>query len=414
MYEQPPPPGESHWRVPRAGWRGVGPNVWALGLTSFATDISSEMITSVLPVYIVLHLHMTPMAFGAVDGLYQAAAAVVRLASGVVADRTRHHKAVAMAGYGLSALARLGYAAAGTWPALLAVVSLDRIGKGIRTAPRDALIAAAATRERTATAFGVHRTLDAAGTAIGPLTAFAILTIVPGHFEQVFMASFVFALIGVAALALLVVAPRGPAPGPRPLAAHATEVFAARGFRRVVLAAFCVSIATISDGLLYLVLQRQVAFPAAWVTLLFVGTPAAFFLLAGPFGALADRVGARRVFLAGHLALGLAYAVLWAGSPSALTVVPTLALLGAYYAATDGVLPALASRTLSADVRASGLGLLATCTTAARGAAALAFGALWTYTATATALGLFLATLIAGIAAAAWLLPGRVAEETGA
>lgn len=414
MYEQPPPPGESRWRVPRAGWRGVGPNVWALGVTSFATDISSEMVTSVLPVYVVLHLHMTPMAFGAVDGLYQAAAAVVRLASGVVADRTRHHKAVAMAGYGLSALARLGYAAAASWPALLAVVSLDRMGKGIRTAPRDALIAAAAASGRTATAFGVHRTMDAAGTAIGPLTAFAILTLVPGRFDQVFLASLVFALIGVAALALLVVAPRAPSSSARSLAAHAREVFEARGYRRIVLAALAVSIATVSDGLLYLVLQRQVAFPAAWVTLLFVGTPAAFFLLASPLGALADRVGARPVFLAGHVALAVAYTVLWSGSASLLTVVPTLGLLGVYYAATDGVLPAMASRTLPAEVRASGLGLLATCTTAARGAAALAFGALWTYTATGTALGLFIAMLLVGIALAAWLLGSAAHAEAGA
>ena len=317
MYEQTPPPGESRWRIPRAGWRAVGFNVWALGVTSFVTDISSEMVTSVLPVYIVLHLQMTPLAFGAVDGLYQAAAAAVRLASGVVADRTRHHKAVAIAGYGLSALARLGYVAAGSWTAFLGVVSLDRLGKGIRTAPRDALIAAAVVRERTATAFGVHRTLDAAGTALGPLTAFAILAVVPGRYDQVFLASFVFAAIGVAALALLVEAPRRADDGrARPLAAHAREVLGTPGFRRVMLAALAVSIATVSDGLIYLVLQRQVAFPAAWVTLLFVGTPAAFFLLAGPLGALADRVGAGRVFVAGHVALLVAYAVLWLGSSS--------------------------------------------------------------------------------------------------
>lgn len=412
MYEQSPPPGETRWRVPRAGWRGIGVNVWALGVTSFVTDISSEMVTSVLPVYIVLHLQMTPLAFGAVDGLYQAAAAAVRLASGVVADRTRHHKAVAIAGYGLSALARLGYVAATAWPAFLAVVSLDRLGKGIRTAPRDALIAAASVRDRTATAFGVHRTLDAAGTAIGPLAAFAILMAVPGRYDQVFLASFVFALVGVAALALLVHAPRAPGNGrPRPLAVHLHDVLRAPGFRRVTLAALVVSIATVSDGLLYLVLQRQVAFPAAWVTLLFVGTPAAFFMLAGPCGALADRVGAWRVFLAGHVALLLAYAVLWLGSASMATIGLTMALLGTYYAATDGVLPAIASRALPGHVRASGLGLLATCTTAARGAAALAFGALWTYTATRTALGVFAAALVVGLAAAGWLLSQPAPQE---
>lgn len=413
MYEQPP---SGHTPVtPRRPWRvpRVSANVWAIGVTSLVTDVSSEMVTSVLPLYIVLHLQMTPLAFGAMDGLYQGVAAAVRMGSGVVADRLRHHKAVAAVGYALSALAKLGYVAAGTaWPAFLAVISADRLGKGIRTAPRDALIAASAVPGETATAFGVHRAMDAAGAALGPLTAFAVLTMAPARFDQVFVVSFALAIVGVAALLLLVDAPggtRGAASQPPRTWAQTVAAMNAPDFRAVLVAAGAVSIATVSDGLIYLVLQRQLAFDPARITLLFVGTPLCYFLLAGPFGVIADRIGPRRLFVAGHAMLFAVYALLWEASAGPLVVGLCLLLLGAYYAATDGILAAMASIVLPADLRATGLGLLATCTTAARGLAAVAFGALWTYQSSGTALGMFGVALAGGMLIASRQL-GRAAQ----
>src|SRR6185503_8332888 len=115
--------------------------VWCLGLTSFFTDISSEMVASILPIYLVLHLHLSPLTFGLIDGLYQGFAAVARVAGGFVADRWRNHKAVASVGYALSAACKLGLLAAGNaWSLLALTIAFDRTGKGIRTAPRDALI----------------------------------------------------------------------------------------------------------------------------------------------------------------------------------------------------------------------------------------------------------------------------------
>src|ERR671918_3154075 len=129
----------------RTGWTWsfkVSGTVWALGFTSLLTDVSSEMVASVLPVYLVFQVGLSPLAFGVVDGLYQGIAALVRVAAGLFADRWQRYKDVATAGYGLSALCRLGILAAGTSASTIAaVVALDRIGKGIRTAPRDALIA---------------------------------------------------------------------------------------------------------------------------------------------------------------------------------------------------------------------------------------------------------------------------------
>ncbi len=409
MYQQPPAPPGSAPPPRRRGWPRVPANVWAIGATSLLTDISSEMVTSVLPLYVVLHLQMTPLAFGALDGLYHGVAAVVRMGSGVVADRFRHHKAVALAGYGLSAVAKAAYVAAGAvWPAFLAVVTADRLGKGIRTAPRDALIAASARPGETATAFGVHRAMDAAGATIGPLTAFGVLMLAPGRFDQVFVVSFAMAVVGVAALWLFVDAPGGAGEAGARLPARpwarTLEALTAPRFRAVLVAAGAVSIASVTDGLLYLVLQRQFAFDPARITLLFVGTPLCYFLLAGPFGVIADRVGPARLFVAGHLSLLAVYGLLAMGVTTAAGVAACLLCLGAYYAATDGILAAMAALALPTDDRATGLGLLATCTTAGRALAAVTFGAVWTYAGTGPALAAFAALLTAGIGVSAWQL----------
>ena len=415
MYQQAPPPGETDWQVPRRGWRAVSGTVWALGLTSFVTDISSEMITSVLPAYLVLYRQMTPLTYGAIDGLYQALAGTVRIASGVVADRWHRHKTVAVAGYAVSAIAKLVYLAGAAWPVMVTAVTFDRLGKGLRTAPRDAMIATATAPALTATAFGLHRSFDAAGAALRPLPAFALLTAVPGGYDQVFLASFVCALVGVAALVLLVDPPPTPSNGAPPsILGHAGAALKAPGFGRLTIAAALLSLVSISDGLVYLVAQQQTAFTPARLPLLFVGTQAAYFLLAGPFGALADRLGARTMFLAGHVVLVTLYLILWRGIGSTVGLAGVMLGLGAYYAATDGVLPAMASRHLPAHVRASGLGLLATSTTTARGAAALLFGALWTWTSASTAMALFVGAGALGVAAASLLLPTANSTEPAA
>src|SRR5262245_24954519 len=177
----------------------VSPVVWKLGWTSFLTDISSEMVNSVLPVYLVLHLHLSPLHYGAIDGVYNGLAVVlVSLAAGAIADRARRHKQVALTGYGLSALCKLLLlAAAGAWGALVAIIGLDRLGKGIRTAPRDALISLSTSPRLMASAFAVHRALDAGGALLGPIIAFALLAQVPGAFDVVWVTSFVFAVLGV-------------------------------------------------------------------------------------------------------------------------------------------------------------------------------------------------------------------------
>src|SRR6266511_686986 len=188
----------------------VSPVVWKLGWTSFLTDISSEMVNSVLPVYLVLHLHLSPLQYGTIDGVYNGLAVIlVSLAAGMTADRSKRHKEVALAGYGFSAICKLLLlAAGGVWGWLIVITGLDRIGKGIRTAPRDAMISLNTPPHLMASAFAVHRALDAGGALLGPIVAFILLAQMPGAFDVLWVTSFLFAILGVAALWLYVPGPR--------------------------------------------------------------------------------------------------------------------------------------------------------------------------------------------------------------
>jgi MFS family permease len=398
------------WR--QLAWSRVTANVWYLGFTSLLTDVSSEMITSILPVYLVLHLHMTPLAFGAIDGLYQGVAALVRTGSGVVSDRLRRYKSVAAVGYLVSAVSKLGFLLVGArWAPLAAVVTGDRLGKGIRTAPRDTLIALSTPSDRLATSFGVHRALDAAGAMLGPVVAFAILAFLPGQFDLVFLTSFCVAIVGLAVLVLFVQTPyqgeasesaargRGQGsetdsndalPGGRSEERKsAMEVIRGPQFRPLLIAASALALTTVSDAFLYLSLQQSIGFDGRLVSLLYIGTPLVYFILAAPLGILADQIGAGRTFIAGHFLLLVLYGVLvWAGF-GPVTALICVVLLGAYYAATDGVLAALASARLPVGRLGTGLAAVATATNLARALASLAFGFVWTRWGRETALLMF-------------------------
>ncbi|MCA1841736.1 MAG: MFS transporter, partial [Actinobacteria bacterium] len=157
-----PLPGRGHGR------RRVDRNVKLLGINSLLTDISSESVNAVLPLYL-MSIGFSPLAFGIFDGIYQGMSAVLRIFGGVIADRRRRHKEVAGAGYALSAACKLGLLASTTkWPTT-SVLFLDRVGKGVRTAPRDALISLSSETENLGASFGVHRAMDTVGAVLGPI-----------------------------------------------------------------------------------------------------------------------------------------------------------------------------------------------------------------------------------------------------
>ena len=395
----------------------VNRTVLALGLTSMFTDVSAEMITAVLPLYLVFGLQLSPLVFGAVDGLYTGATAPVRLLGGLVADRARRHKQVAVAGYGLSTVARLGMVLVGhLWGAVAGLVLVDRLGKGIRTSPRDAMISMATPRAQWGAAFGVHRALDMAGAMMGPVLAFTVLAAAPGGYDAVFVVSLCAGLIGLGVVVVYVPHPDRPArPGDGPAVSLRAAVHLVRvpGLRTVLLAATLLGLTTLGDGFVYLALQDQLGFDVGLFPLLYVATSLVFMLLAVPVGRLSDRVGRGRVFVGGYLALLTVYGVLlWpAGTTSA---VAALVLLGAYYAATDGVLMALVGQSLPDAFRSTGMALIATSTSLARLASSVLFGLAWTVYGVQTALVVFTTGLAVAVLLAAVLVGCRRPEVRGA
>src|SRR3954464_6707373 len=371
--------------APRTGRRRVASTVLLLGLVSLITDLSQEMVVAVLPLYLVFQAGLTPLQLGLVDGLYQGVSAVLRLVGGLLADRRGRYKEVAVAGYGASAVCKLGLiAVGGAWLATTGVLLVDRLGKGIRTAPRDALISLSSTKAALGLSFGVHRALDTVGALLGPLAAFLLLAEMPNGFDSIFMVSFCLGTIGVGILVLFVRNPDRPAEieeAPRvarPSARAAFALFRLPRFRAIAIAGGVLGFVTISDAFVYLVAQHRSDLEPKWFPLLFLGTALTYLLLAIPFGRLGDRIGRGKVFVGGHVCLVALYAILAFAALDTVTILAALALLGAYYAATDGVLMALSSTTVPEVLRTSGLGLISSVTALCRFGSSIVFGALWT------------------------------------
>ncbi|MEV0204817.1 MFS transporter [Streptomyces sp. NPDC050788] len=426
----------------RGPGRKVAPVVLVLGTVSLITDISSEMVTAVLPLYLVTTLGFSPLGFGTLDGVYNGVSALVQLTGGHLADRIRNHKLLAGLGYGLSALCKPLLLLASSIGTLGAVLALDRTGKGLRTAPRDAMISLSTPAGKQGRAFGVHRAMDTTGAMLGPLAAFLILRTAVDGYDAVFGVSACVAVLGLLVLVLFVpgrgrVSARQPderaadetlarakaaatdqtparedaaardeatAPGAeQPV--RVREALALLRIPRLRALAGCAALlglTTVSDAFVYLLLQRRAGIAEEWFPLLPLGTAVVFLLLAVPVGALADRIGRRTVFLAGHAVLLTAYALLlWAPDTPALPCL-VLGLHGVFYAATDGVLPAALAAVVPGHLRASGLAIVGTSQALARFCCSLAFGAAWTMwgdgpALAGSAIGLLCCAAVAGV-----------------
>jgi predicted MFS family arabinose efflux permease len=257
-----------------------------------------------------------------------------------------------------------------------------------------------------ATAFGVHRALDAAGAMLGPLVAFLVLALMPRRFDVLFAVSFAMALVGVGVI-LLCVEPASSRVGQAvaPVSTdRARDLFASPRFRAIVFAGFVLGLPTMSDGFIFLSLQNRLqmgvtAFPLFYVaTSLFTATGAV------PMGRLADRFGRTKVLIGGYVLLAAVYVTLLAPIASLPLAVVSLVLFGAYYAATDGVLTAMAAAVLPSSTSGTGLSLLATATNVSRLAASMLFGLLWTSVGIGAATLAYVAALAVAIVAASVVL----------
>ncbi len=312
------------------------------------------------------------------------------------------------------------------------ILALERTGKGLRTAPRDALISLSAPAESQGRAFGVHRAMDTTGALLGPLAAFLVLSVAVDGYDAVFGVSACVAVLGVVVL-MLFVPSGGGAVRPRPSGAgagpqrpdpvrlrDALDLLRLPRLRALGLCAVLLGLTTVSDAFVYLLLQRRTGIGEQWFPLLPLGTAAVFLLLlytlflllAVPAGALADRIGRRTVFLTGHALLLAGYGLLlWAPDWPALPFL-VLALHGMFYAATDGVLPAAVAATVPGRLRATGLALVGTGQALARFVCSLAFGGAWTLWGTGPALAAAAAGLLCCAAVAGCVLRPTAPDDT--
>jgi MFS family permease len=388
----------NQWRSRRgqsgqSGHSGQAPlprTVYALGATSLLTDVSTEMVASVLPVYLMLALRLSPAEFGVADGLFRGGAAVAALLlGGLLTYGSGRSKLIAGAGYAMSVLAKLALLASGAFAAIVACLALDRLGKGLRAAPRDTILAASVPAHQLGLAFGTHRAMDGAGALAGPLLAAGLLWLAPGQYTLLFLVALGFALLGLAVFGRLVpgrrasaaaqAGPIGRQGAPLPLRAHWQRCLPP-GCRKLLAGAMLLSLFTVSEGMIYAQMQQSFALEPFMQPLLPVGTAAAFLLLAAPIGWLADRAGRLRIFLAAHLLLLPLYGLLWGAAgitPPLWQAAALVLLLGCYVAATDGVLMAAVAAAVPPGARALSLALFAAGIAAAKLASSMLFGLLW-------------------------------------
>ncbi len=327
-----------------------------LGFVSLFMDISSELIHSLLPVFMVTSLGATALAVGVVEGIAESTALIVKVFSGVLSDYTGKRKALAVIGYGLGALSKPLFALALTVNWVLAARFIDRIGKGIRGAPRDALVADLAPPELRGAAFGLRQSLDTVGAFLGPLLGVGLMLAWAGDFRAVFWYAMIPAFISVLLLVFGVEDPGGHTGKPKPAMPirwkTLSELSGAYWF--VVAAGAVFTLARFSEAFLILRAQQQ-GLPDAYAPLVLVVMSLVYALSAYPLGKLADRMSHLKLLAAGLVVLIAADLVL-AEAQGLAAVALGVALWGLHLGATQGLLAAMVADTAPAQLRGTAFG----------------------------------------------------------
>ena len=355
-------------RIPRT--------IWLLGLVSLLTDLSSEMIFPLLPLFLTTTLGASAVALGVIEGVAETTASILKVASGFLSDRMTRRKPLVVAGYGLAGLARPLIGLAGAWWFVLAMRFMDRVGKGIRTSPRDALIADAAHAGQRGAAFGIHRMMDHAGAVMGPLVAAGLLSYAGVSLRTIFLLS---AIPAIAVMVVLITGVREPA---KEAGRDATKAFHPRDWRkfdknfRVLLIALLVfTLGNSTDAFILLLLAKH-GVSAAWIALLWslhhVVKMGASYL----GGMASDRWGRRRMLWAGWLVYALVYfSFAYAGTQTA--VIATFLVYGIYFGLTEPVEKAWVVDLTPPELRGTALGLYHGVVGLAALPASILFGVLW-------------------------------------
>ena len=388
--------------------------IWALGLVSMFMDISSEMIHSLLPMFLATSLGVSATAIGLIEGLAESTALIVKVFSGVLSDWLGKRKGLALLGYALGAVTKPFFALATGAGLVVAARLVDRVGKGIRGAPRDALVADLTPPEVRGAAFGLRQSLDTVGAFLGPLLATAFMLLWADDFRAVFWVAVVPGVIAVAVLALGVREPERHSVSRRvnPIRRETLRQLGP-GYWWVVALGSVFTLARFSEAFLVLRAQ-QLGVSMALVPLVMVAMNAVYAASAYPFGWLADRVSHTRLLGAGLVVL-IASDVLLARAAGLPGLLAGVALWGIHMGMTQGLLAAMVADTAPAPLRGTAYGVFNLASGLAMLAASVVAGGLWdafgpgaTFWAGAGFAGLSLALLLRHPGSA-----GRLSAESG-
>ena len=364
-------------RLDSATLRSIPAGIWALGFVSMLMDISSEMIHALLPIYLVTMLGASATTVGAIEGIAEATASVTKVFSGAISDWIGKRKLLAVLGYGLAAVTKPVFPLAPTVGWLFTARFIDRIGKGIRGAPRDALVADIAPAHLRGASFGLRQSLDTVGAFIGPLLAIALMWLTANHFKTVFWIAVVPAFLSLALIVFAVHEPeREPALRQVKFPLHRDELARfGRSYWLVVAVATVFTLARFSEAFL-LLRANQVGLRVMLVPAVLVVMNIVYSLASYPAGVLADDGGRYRVLLVGVAFLVLADLVL-AFVPGIVGVGAGVVLWGLHMGFTQGLLATLVADTSPPELRGTAFGMFNLLTGGALLAASVVAGILW-------------------------------------
>ncbi|HUJ16826.1 MAG TPA: MFS transporter [Nitrospirota bacterium] len=386
--------------APPAWRRGLTRNVIILGAVSLLNDGASEMIYPLLPAFLTAVLGAGPAAIGVIEGIAEATASLLKLYSGYLSDRVRKRKGWIVAGYSLSNIIRPLIAFSTSWLHVLSLRFTDRVGKGLRTSPRDAIIADSTPQEFRGKAYGFHRAMDHAGAIVGPLAATALLFLFHDDLKTIFLLSFI---PGMFAVAMLLFGLREPeATGPRPAGAtpfnfRSTWAEMSGSFRKYLGIILLFALGNSTDAFLLLRAQKLgvavTLLPMIWVVLHIVKMGFSI-----PGGIISDRIGRKKVIVTGWIVYALVYAGFGAANQQ-WHAWALFAIYGIYFGLTEGVEKALVADFAPTHLRGSAFGLYHLVVGIGAFPASLLFGLVWQKAGAAAAFGMG-----AGLALAASVL----------
>ncbi len=353
----------------------IPPTVWALGLVSLFMDLSSELVHSLLPVFMTSVLGASMVSVGVVEGVAEATASIVKVFSGTLSDRLGRRKPLLVLGYGLAALSKPLFPLATSLPLVLGARFMDRIGKGMRGAPRDALIADVTPRERRGAAYGLRQALDTIGAVLGPLAAIGLMLLLASNIRSVLWLAVLPALVCVAILLLFVGESSAPAQAAKDKLSFKSLSGLPGAYWSIVALGAVLTLARFSEA--FLVLRAQdVGIALAFVPIVLVVMNVVYTAAAYPAGVAADR-GHRRALLVWGFAALIASDLLLAASATKTALFAGVALWGVHMGLTQGLLATLVADASPAALRGTAFGVFNLVSGVVLLAASVLAGALW-------------------------------------